>query len=494
MHTLNKMIHALPKRPEKILQFGTGNFLRAFLDWQIQQLNEKTDFNAAVICAERSLNPNIGSINQQDGLFHTVINGIDQSGQAISEIQLIDCISREIDMSVHFQELLDCAQLPELEWIFSNTTEAGIVYEGKDCFDQMPPSSFPAKLLRFLFERFRFFKGDFSKGLIIIPCELIDHNGQTLKAILLKIAANWDLSQDFIDWLDRANTFCSSLVDRIVPGFPHDKATEIFTEIQCQDHFLVMAEYFYLWVIEAPTVQYELIKRKLKQDSMQCPLNIVITDDLTPYKQQKVAILNGAHTALVPIAYLSGIDSVRESMLHPDINHFIQKTIFSEIIPTLSLPKASLEAFADDVIKRFHNPNIHHLLLSIALNSMSKFKARNLPQLIQYQKQTGSLPQHLCFALAALIVFYRGIRDLDSTPTTYRLEDDPFWIALYQEKWTQHNQHLISTDELVIHILNQSNHWGCDLNSLPELKNTLVLYINNILKKGMLNALIQFNQ
>ncbi len=496
MQNLNRTTHPLTKRPEKILQFGTGNFLRAFINWQIQALNEHTDFNAGVICAERSLHPNVGSINRQDGLYHSIINGLNEQGDVTSKIQLIDCITREIDMSVDFSALLECAKLPDLEWIFSNTTEAGITYEAQDQFNDNPPSSFPAKLTRFLFERFSVFKGDPNKGFTIIPCELIDYNGATLKNLILKIANDWQLGDAFLTWLNTANAFYSSLVDRIVPGFPHEKASEIYQAIQCQDDFLVTAEYFYLFVIEVPLAKQAALKKKLKQDltlAPNCPLNIIITDDITPYKQQKVAILNGAHTALVPVAYLAGIDTVGAAMQHPELDQFIKHTLFDEIIPTLSLPQAALQQFATDVIKRFNNPHIKHLLLSIALNSMTKFKTRNLPQLLQYQKQTGQLPKNLCFALAALIVFYRGVRDLSGIETPYVLQDDQPWLDFYQTAWTAHAQGTLTTTNLVTQVLSNQKHWEHDLSTLPDLIPCITRYIDQILDVGMLNALIALN-
>lgn len=492
MQNLNRTTHPLTKHPEKILQFGTGNFLRAFINWQVQQLNEYTDFNAGVICAERSLYPNVGSINRQNGLYHSVINGLDEKGEITSKVQLIDCITREIDMSVDFPVLLECAKLPDLEWIFSNTTEAGISYDAKDQFHDNPPSSFPAKLTRFLFERFTVFAGDLTKGFTIIPCELIDYNGVALKNLILRIAKEWQLGDDFLQWLDAANAFCSSLVDRIVPGFPHEKASEIYQNIQCQDDFLVTAEYFYLFVIEAPLAKQAALKKKLKQDPNQedyCPLNIIITDDITPYKQQKVAILNGAHTALVPVAYLAGIETVGEAMQHPALDQFVKQTLFNEIIPTLSLPQATLEQFANDVIKRFNNPHIKHLLLSIALNSMTKFKTRNLPQLLQYEKQTGQLPKNLCFSLAALIVFYRGIRESSGVKVSYALQDDQPWLDFYQSAWTAHSQGTLSSSELVTQVLSNQKHWECDLSVLPNLVPCITHNIDQILNVGMLNAL-----
>lgn len=483
------------KYPEKILQFGTGNFLRAFICWQVQLLNEHTDFNAGIICAKRSLNKKVGSLNRQDSLYHTFINGINEHGEFVSNIKLIESITRELDLSIEFDALLECAKNPDLEWIFSNTTEAGIVFEENNQKNDHPPHSFPAKLTRFLWARFEYFKSDLSqninhavskgisRGMTIIPCELIEDNGATLKEYVLKYAHLWNLDAQFIRWINEENKFYSSLVDRIVPGFPHERAASLWQELGVRDDFLVAAEYFYLWVIEVPQNEQQDFKKRLKQDIY--PLNIIITDDISPYKQQKVAILNGAHTALVPVAYLAGIDTVSAALNNPVLNSFLEELIFNEIIPTLILPEEDLKMFAREVLKRFNNPHIKHLLASIALNGMSKFKTRNLPQLLKYQRQTGQLPPHLCFSLAALIVYYRGSRYVNGQLEHYIIQDDQQWLDFYHTAWKdQMSVHEIRT--LVNNVLGNIAHWECDLNMLPNFSETISGYVLQILQKGTL--------
>ncbi|GAL20630.1 altronate oxidoreductase [Vibrio maritimus] len=274
----------------------------------------------------------------------------------------------------------------------SNTTEAGIVYNEQDTFNAFPPVSFPAKVTQFLFRRFEHFDGAQDMGLIFLPCELIDANGEALKQIVLRYANEWQLGEAFCDWIMTANTFCSTLVDRIVTGNPKDELSELEGVLGYQDHFVVAAEYFYLFVIQGP----KWLETKLKLD--QLSLNIKVVEDITPYKQRKVGILNGAHTAMVPVAYLCGIDTVSEAINDQDVYPFLNCLLEDEVIPSLDMDKDELKAFKDSVIDRFKNPYIKHYLISIALNSLTKFKTRLLPQLIAFTEKQGTAPRYLALA------------------------------------------------------------------------------------------------
>ncbi|MBV0817078.1 tagaturonate reductase [Escherichia coli] len=459
MKTLNRRDFPGAQYPERIIQFGEGNFLRAFVDWQIDLLNEHTDLNSGVVVVrpiETSFPP---SLSTQDGLYTTIIRGLNEKGEAVSDARLIRSVNREISVYSEYDEFLKLAHNPEMRFVFSNTTEAGISYHAGDKFDDAPAVSYPAKLTRLLFERFSHFNGALDKGWIIIPCELIDYNGDALRELVLRYAQEWALPEAFIQWLDQANSFCSTLVDRIVTGYPRDEVAKLEEELGYHDGFLDTAEHFYLFVIQGP----KSLATELRLDKY--PLNVLIVDDIKPYKERKVAILNGAHTALVPVAFQAGLDTVGEAMNDAEICAFVEKAIYEEIIPVLDLPRDELESFASAVTGRFRNPYIKHQLLSIALNGMTKFRTRILPQLLAGQKAKGTLPARLTFALAALIAFYRGERNGE----TYPVQDDAHWLERYQQLWSQHRDRVIGTQELVAIVLAEKDHWEQDLTQVPGL-------------------------
>lgn len=480
MKTLNRKEFPGAQYPTRVIQFGEGNFLRAFIDWQLDLLNEQTDLAAGVTIV-RPINTEFPpSLNTQDGLYTTVIRGLDERGEAVSEARVIRSVNNEINPWQDFADYLALARNPEIEFVFSNTTEAGISYHAGDRPDDMPPMSFPAKLTQLLLERFRHFDGAADKGWMMIPCELIDYNGEALKALVLRYAQEWQLPAAFSDWIETANTFCSTLVDRIVTGYPRDEAQKLEAELGYHDAFLDTAEYFWLFVIQGPQTLVE----KLRLD--RCPLNIRIVDDIRPYKERKVAILNGAHTALVPVAWLCGVDTVGEAMQDEVIRHYVQQTIGEEIIPALNLPADELRQFADAVTGRFLNPYIRHQLLSIALNGMTKFRTRILPQLLTNIRQHGAIPPRLTFALAALIAFYRGQRD----GQTYPLQDDDVWLTRFAEGWTQVANGR-ALHELVVEVLQDKKHWGEDLTVIPGLAEQVTRYLEVMLSAGMREALVR---
>lgn len=479
MLQLNRTTFAAPSYPSRIIQFGEGNFLRAFVDWQIDFLNEHTSFNSGVTVI-RPINTDFPpSLNTQQGLYTTLIRGLDADGTEVSCRRVITCVNQELSAYQDYDAIHALAQQRDIRFVFSNTTEAGIAFNPEDKLEDRPPSSFPAKLTQLLWHRYQAFSGDRNKGLVIIPCELIDYNGQALKAIVEQYSVLWQLPMEFKSWLDEANTFCSTLVDRIVPGFPKEEIEQLTTEFNYQDNFVVSAENFYLFVIQGPQwLKQELCLDQLADDKQ---LNIKVVEDIKPYKERKVAILNGAHTALVPVAYQAGIDSVGESLQDQQLASYLKSVIFDEIIPTLSLPKTELEAFANEVENRFKNPFIHHLLLSISLNSMTKYKTRILPQLLTYAEHNQTPPRMLTFALAALITFYRGRRESGSYP----LADDQWWLDFFNRHWQNIETGNSSINELVVELLANSNHWGTDLNQLPHLATMLCENIENIIQLGM---------
>ncbi len=482
MQQLNRTNFPGNQYPTKIIQFGEGNFLRAFIDWQIDLLNEKTDFNSGVTII-RPINTDFPPLlNTQDGLYTTIIRGLNEQGEAVKQARIIRSVNNEINPYLNFDDYINLAHNLEIKLIFSNTTEAGISYHAGDKLTDRPAVSYPAKLTQLLYERFLFTNGDQQYGFTILPCELIDYNGEQLKELVLRYANEWKLPTEFISWLETANTFCSTLVDRIVTGYPRNEVEQLTTELGYQDTFLDTAEYFYLFVIQGP----KSLEKLFYLDQLK--LNILVVDDIKPYKERKVAILNGAHTALVPVAYLAGIDYVGDAMQDSQLRQFVVDTLAEEIIPTLSLPKDELQHFADAVISRFQNPFIQHALLSIALNSMTKYRTRILPQLLTYQQKYQRLPTRLTFALAALIAFYRGKRADQAIP----LQDDQIWLDHFATWWQQVEQQQISLTQLVKNVLSQEEHWQQDLTQMPQLVDEVSAKLEAILQQGMRNALTQY--
>ncbi|MBJ9161387.1 tagaturonate reductase [Citrobacter farmeri] len=478
MKTLNRRDFPGAHYPERIIQFGEGNFLRAFVDWQVDLLNEHTDLNSGVVIVRPIESTFPPSLSTQDGLYTTIIRGLNEQGEAVSDARLIRSVNREISVYGDYDAFLKLAHNPEMRFVFSNTTEAGISYHAGDKFDDAPAVSYPAKLTRLLFERYSHFNGAQDKGWIIIPCELIDYNGDALRELVLRYAQEWALPAAFITWLDQANVFCSTLVDRIVTGYPRDEAAQLEADLGYRDAFLDTAEHFYLFVIQGP----KSLATELRLDKY--PLNVLIVDDIKPYKERKVAILNGAHTALVPVAFQAGLDTVGEAMNDTEICAFVEKAIYEEIIPVLDLPRDELESFASAVTGRFRNPYIKHQLLSIALNGMTKFRTRILPQLLAGQEANGKLPARLTFALAALIAFYRGERSGESYP----VQDDAHWMTRFQQLWSQHGDRQITTQQLVSDVLAVEAHWEQDLTKVAGLVEQVTADLDAILTKGMREA------
>lgn len=476
---LNKSIYKDYKEyPERILQFGDGNFLRAFVDWIIHRMNEEIDFNSGVLVVGPRKNDRVYKLNEQDGLYTLLLKGIEK-GRLIDEKVIINSITRGMHTYRDYDEFLRAAENPELRFVVSNTTEAGIVYDENDKLEDRPQYSFPGKVTAFLYHRYKHFKGDKSKGLLFLPCELIDKNGEELKRIVLKLAEDWKLEEGFSQWVEEANVFYNTLVDRIVPGYPKEKAEEILEELGYEDDFLVEGEHFHLWVIEGP----KEIREEFPADKV--GLNVVFVDDLTPYRTRKVRILNGSHTTMVPVAYLYGLETVKEAVDHEVVGEFIKSAIFDEIIPAMSYPREESEGFANDVLDRFRNPFIKHYLMSIALNSMSKFETRVLPSILDYIEKKGQLPEKLLFSLAALIRFYKGDRNGEKID----LADNPEYLELYSKLWDAYDGSESYLEHIVETILGLKELWKVDLNEIEGLKDLVTKYLIDIEKNGIENAL-----
>ena len=479
MQRLNKDIYKnYATYPEKVLQFGEGNFLRGFVDWQIQVLNEKTDFNGSVVVVQPRGSNKIERLNSQDGLFTLYLQGM-KDGSPVNENQVIESISRGINLFSDYQEYVKLAGSEELRFIVSNTTEAGIVFDPADQLADQPLKSFPGKLTAFLYHRFTAFAGDQKRGCIIIPCELIDKNGEKLKEIVLQYASYWNLGSGFVEWIHSANTFCSSLVDRIVPGFPTDSYDEKTKELGYTDDLMVVGEQYHLWVIEGP----EWLKNELPVEGT--GLNTFIVDDLTPYRIRKVRILNGAHTAMTPVAYLYGLDTVEEAVTHDEVGLFVKELIKEEIIPTLEGPKTELTIYANEVMDRFANPYIKHYLMSISLNSISKFNTRNLPALLDYVEQNRSLPKRMVFSLSCLLYFYRGKRGNEEIS----LQDDPEVVQFLQNFWAKFEQDELDMKALAEILLGEQKLWGTDLTAIPNMVEKVTENLRTIHQRGVKEAL-----
>ena len=476
--------------PERVLQFGEGGFLRGFVDWMIDGMNQKGLFNGSVVVVQPIAQGMVAKLNEQNGVYTHLARGL-QQGKVFEEKDVITSISRGINPYTQFHEYLKCAHNPDLRFIVSNTTEAGIAYRADDKQSDQPPVSFPAKLTLLLTERYKAFNGDPSKGFVLLPCELIERNGDNLKRTVLQTTASWNLDPKVVEWIEKANVFTNTLVDRIVTGFPRDEVQALWQESGYIDDLFNTSEAFHLWVIEGPAaLAIELPLHK-------AGFNVIFADDMTPYRDRKVRILNGAHTATALAAYLAGENLVGECMKDSLISGFMKRAIYDEVIPTLTLPKDELDAFAAAVFERFTNPFIKHALLSISLNSVSKYKARVLPSVEQHLAMKGQVPARLTFALATLIIFYRGtvLRDGaligDRDGEEYRIQDDLAILETFAGLWTNFDGSPAGIHKLTEAVLQRKDWWGKDLRQLPGLSRAVSGYVESILNRGMRASLQQ---
>ena len=455
--------------PIKIVQFGEGNFLRAFVDYAFQKLNQEAHFDAGIAVVQPIDQGMIKMLNDQDGLYTLFLKGI-QKGKEIQHKELITNILKGIDPYSNFKDYLNLATEESLQFIISNTTEAGIAYVEKDTMEMQPPSSFPAKLTLLLHHRFQHFNGDPNKGLTIIPCELINYNSDSLKEIILKYSNDWKLGEDFKTWLNVHCSFHNTLVDRIVPGYPKDEIEAYNAQLDYKDNLIVAAETFFLWVIEGDD------KLREKLPFHKTDLDVKIVEDMQPYRTRKVRILNGAHTAMVPFSLLYGNTTVKQTVDNAFTGAFVNNAIFNEINHTLPMAKEELDSFAEEVLDRFRNPFIIHNLSSIALNSISKFKVRVLPSLLEYIALNKKLPTHLTFAFAALIRFYKGTWKGESLP----INDSADIVEAFAEIWKSNDYAEIATKTL-----GNTNYWGEDLNEMENLTDAVAFALKEIDDNGI---------
>ncbi len=430
---------------ERVIQFGEGGFLRGFVDYFLYKLNEKEVWEGKVVIVQPIEKGMCEMLSAQNCEYNLYLRGI-ENGETVNERTHIDVISRCVNPYTEFDAYMELAANPDMRFIISNTTEAGIEYLGTEKLDDKPAKSYPAKLTQLLYRRFSLGL----PGFILIPCELIDNNAGFLKEYVLKYAKLWQLPDGFTTWLNEECDFCNSLVDRIVTGYPRDEAEELWKEIGYQDNCLDTAEIFHLWVIEGHH-EDELPFNK-------AGYNVVWTDDVKPYKKRKVRILNGGHTSMVLGAYLYGLETVGECLKDETVSAFLKKCIFDEIVPTLGNTETDIN-FGKAVLERFSNPFIKHMLLSIALNSVSKFQVRVLPTILEYKEKYGAYPPALTFSMAALIAFYRTDKANDGEEIMKFMKDAS-----------------------VADIMARQDYWGGDITDMTGLVET---YYNLIQEKGM---------
>ena len=491
MQVLNKEMISKKERPIKVVQFGEGNFLRAFVDYMIDIANEKTDFNGDIVLIKPIEFGNLEMFHKQDCRYTVSLRG-NIDGKATVLNRQITSVADAVDSYTEYEKYMSLAEIETLRFVVSNTTEAGIVYDDSDRFEYNPPKTFPGKLTKFLYHRFETFDGDMSKGLVMLPVELIDDNGITLKKCVLQLIELWGLSDKFKNWVEEACIFTSTLVDRIVTGYPRATEAEEWEKLGYEDRIMVTGEPFALWVIEAE----KDIRKELPLDQAMTDMpgmDVIFTDNQKPYKQRKVRILNGAHTSFVLAAYLAGKDIVRDSMQDEDIRTFMLKTIYEEVIPTLSLPEEELKTFAAAVVNRFNNPYVDHALLAISLNSVSKWRARCMPSFLGYAEKKGKLPVHLTFSLAALMAFYTGTEIRGKAlighraGQEYNIMDDMPVLEFFRDNCKK------NTGEFVAAFLGREDFFGQDLNQVAGLTEAVAAYLEDIKANGMRAALCRIS-
>ncbi len=474
--------YILAQAPEKVMQFGEGNFLRAFVDDFIDIANEKAGFNGKVVLVQPIAQGLTELINKQEGLYTLYLRG-SEKGVKVDEKRVISAVSRCLNPYGEWDKVLDFARSGDLEIIVSNTTEAGIVYDPDSAFDQNPPVSFPAKLTRVLFERFQAKQ----PGIVMLSCELIDNNGKELLKCVNRHIDDWKLGEDFRRWVNEENIFCSTLVDRIVPGRIRDpKEVEALAAANgYEDPLTDVGEVFGIWVIEGPDGLEDRLPFK------KAGVPVIVVPDVTPYKKRKVRILNGAHTGFVLGAYLGGYDIVRDCMHDDTIRGYMNRMLYEEVIPTLPLDRKDLEDFAQAVQDRFNNPFVNHELMSISLNSTSKWRARNMPTFLDFVKEKGTLPPCLTTSFAAYVAFYSNdIQELNekglvcrrAKGNEYTVSDDRWVLEFYMSHRND------SAEDLVHAVMTNTEMWGQDLTEVPGFEQEAVRILKQIRTEGALAA------
>ena len=472
LKALNKQNVEKPVLPIKILQFGEGNFLRAFVDWQIDKANEAGIMNHGVAIVQPIDKGMAGMLEAQDCLYHVYLEGV-KDKKPVKDIRLVKCVQCAINPYEEYEAYEKIFLSPELEATVSNTTEAGIRYEEGDDLWALPPKSYPAKMTALLYKRFKHFEGDPTKGLCIICCELIENNGSTLREYVLRHAEYNKLGEDFIEWVEKYCHFCDTLVDRIVPGFPRENIAEIKEELGFDDNLVVKAEFYHLWAIGGPG--YEEVQRRLPLDK--AGLHVIFMPTIKQFRDKKVRILNGSHTGMVPIGLQIGCETVMDAFNNADLEAFVNTMVAEEVIPMIEEDQEELKAFAAGILERFYNPYIRHMLKTISLNSLSKWETRNFPTVLDNWKKAGKVAEKELFTFAALLTLYSG--KVDFTP-----DDTAEHVEFIQKVWNSDD-----VEATVKAIVENRNIWTVDFTEVAPFVEKVAGYVKVILAEGMAAAL-----
>jgi tagaturonate reductase len=456
----------------KIILFGEGNFLRAFIGFIIEKLNVTTDFNG-LITSVQPIEKGLGElINSQNGLYTIITKGV-LNKKTINTFELIHILKEVINPYNDYEKYNKLATDKNYQIIISNTTEAGISCDDNDNFDDEPPKSYPAKLTKLLFNRYK----AKLNGFIFLPCELIENNGEVLKKTILQTAKKWQLSSEFIQWIKNENIFCSTLVDRIVPGYPKNDSDEICQKIGYTDKLLVNTEPFLLWVIKCLAQEKQKILNVIPLDKFNDG-NIIFTENLDTFRQRKVKLLNGPHTFMVPLGLLSNIETVKQVLENADLNELVKKVMKNEICPTIDLPENELENYSKSILERFSNPFVEHKLESIVLNSLSKWVTRLLPTLKTYYTKYNKLPQGIVFSYSALLQMY-------ANADNYPVQDNEEFVNKIKNAFVNEKDVL----NAVKNILSMENIWGENLDKIPNFSKNITYNIELIRNTGIKDAI-----
>ena len=469
---LNKQNVEKPVLPIKILQFGEGNFLRAFVDWQIDLANEAGIMNHGIAIVQPIDKGMAGMLEEQDCLYHVYLEGV-KDKKPVKDIRLVKSVQCALNPYEQYEAYEKIFLSPELEATVSNTTEAGIRYEEGDDLWALPPKSYPAKMTALLYKRFKHFEGDPTKGLCIICCELIENNGSTLKEYVLRHAEYNKLGADFVEWVEKHCHFCDTLVDRIVPGFPRENIAEIKEELGFDDNLVVKAEFYHLWAIGGPG--YEEVQRRLPLDK--AGLHVIFMPTIKQFRDKKVRILNGSHTGMVPIGLQIGCETVMDAFNNADLEAFVNTMVAEEVIPMIEEDQEELKVFASGILERFYNPYIRHLLKTISLNSLSKWETRNFPTVLDNWKKAGKVAEKELFTFAALLTLYSG--KVDFTP-----DDTAEHVEFIQKVWNSDD-----VEATVKAIVENRNIWTVDFTEVAPFVEKVAGYVKVILAEGMAAAL-----
>lgn len=475
--------------PERVIQFGEGNFLRGFVDWMIHQLNRAGKFSGRIVAVQPTpFGKVVPKLNKQDGLYTVVLRGV-VNGDVVETYEIISSVSRGVNPYTDWQEVLKVAENKEVQFVFSNTTEAGLTYLREDYREGSSPQSFPGKLTAFLYHRYRAFDGDPEAGMTVIPCELVEDNGDTLRDIVLQIAQDWNFPEDFIHWIQAHNRFCNTLVDRIVTGYPDDAAV-LHERLGYYDELLTVGEPYHLFAIDADgPVQQALPFHEIGLNVSWGAFDVL--------RDLKVRILNGAHTMMFAVGYLSGANTVRDVMDDDLLKQFVRQGIYEEVLPSLNIEAERKTSFADTVLERFSNPFNAHFLVDIGMNATNKFRTRLLPTLADWVRHRNTLPDVTVFSLAALIAYYHPVRLEEAHligsrgEEEYRIRDGGEVIRFFYNVWEDYKNGKTDLSLFVQKVLGNRTVWGTDLNELPGLSQAVHDNLRKIERTGVKQAVKQ---